>query len=206
MMGYHVLPLVDIQRAAGRGPLFDVFFNFTKFHRLDRNRGDGRVRIAESHGIPVDVAFSLAVDFEVAPDNGEVTLSFQYDGRRLGEVWVADLAERYRRLLESAAEDAAATLPRLIGPAEPAPQTLWQSRVRTLWQELNGVAPHDGDADFFAMGGGSLLAVRFAAALRDRYGVPITLPQLMNSVSFDAIVELCLSVAGDPVDGNGRQR
>ena len=202
MTGYHTLPLADIQRAAGCGPLFDVFFNFTKFHRLDRAGDKGRVRIAESHGVPVDVAFSLAVDFEVAPDSGELTLSFQYDGRRLGEEWVAELGKRYRRLLESAVEEAAAALPRLVGPDEPTPRTLWQNRVHAIWHELNDIAPYDGDANFFALGGSSLLAVRFAAALRDRYGVPITLPQFMNSVSFNAIVELCLSVAGDPVDGN----
>jgi hypothetical protein len=75
VMGRHALPLVDIQQAAGRRPLFDTFFNFMRFE--DHTPAAGGTRVVREHGDTVDVGFALATHVDVA--GGRTRLIVQYD-------------------------------------------------------------------------------------------------------------------------------
>ncbi len=193
LMGHHLFPLADIERALDARPLFDVFFNFTRFHQLGTTQHRG-ARIVGSRSIPVDVAFSLAVDFEVEPTTGELDLVVQYDGRRLVGEWVTALVERYHRMLELAVTSDPMWALSSLAAAPSSVSDGWHTRVREIWDELIGVPPHDSSTDFFTAGGDSLLALRFVAALRDRFGVTIPLPDFIRRARFDALTELCTHV------------
>jgi amino acid adenylation domain-containing protein len=54
----------------------------------------------------------------------------------------------------------------------------FDARVAEIWQELLGVTELGLEDDFFALGGQSLLAVRFVAAVKARLGVPFSLATL----------------------------
>jgi acyl carrier protein len=49
------------------------------------------------------------------------------------------------------------------------PQTPEEQWLAALWSELLDESPRHADADFFALGGSSMLAVRLSMRLRDRY-------------------------------------
>ncbi|MGF7238071.1 MAG: FkbM family methyltransferase, partial [Frankia sp.] len=201
MMGRHLTPLADIQQAAGRGPLFDVFFNYTRFHEVDEytrlhdvdepDAGVGMgVPVLASRGIPVDVAYALAVDAQVAPAGGALALYFQYDEQRLDGSRLAVLGDRFRELLGMVAAGDDQLLPALPGGSGGTGE-LWPARVSELWGDLLGTAPRDGGADFFADGGTSLLALRMVAVLRARYGVTVALPDFTGTPTFASLVGLC---------------
>jgi amino acid adenylation domain-containing protein/FkbM family methyltransferase len=175
--GHQIVPLAALERIAG-GRLFDTFFNYTSF---DPGAGPAPtwtyrdVQVAA----PVDVAFSLATDFQVAPASGVLSLSLQYDGRRLPGEGMRVLAARYRDLLESLAD----------GPAP----TAWQpprSPVTEVWRELAGSAPSSPAASFAASGGHSLLALRFVAMLRDRFGIILSLREFRADDRFASVLRL----------------
>lgn len=188
-MGHHLMPLADIQSALGRGPLFDVLFNFTRFHEL----ADGPARHStQNYGVASDVAYGLVVDFQAAPAGDGLLLSFQYDGSVLPQHRVDGLAKRYRELLELLL-DAPDTVLSALGAAvgsDGGPAAAREDRVRAVWQELTGVLPQPQD-DFFGSGGDSLLAVRFVAMLRDRHGIELRLCDLLRAARrYTALVEL----------------
>lgn len=190
LMGHHLVPLADIERNAGSGPLFDTFFNYTRFHEVPGG-ANCAITVLSSRGIPVDVALMLAVDFESDPAAGVLSLYFQYDKRQLSGQRVADLGGRYRDLLASAAALDAGPLPALLAAPNPPPADPWAARVSDAWRELVGAPPQAGGADFFAAGGTSLLALRLTAVLRDRFGAAIALPDFTREPTFAALVGLC---------------
>ncbi len=59
--------------------------------------------------------------------------------------------------------------PATLDPADPGVL----ERVRGVWGELLGAVPADADADFFALGGRSLTAVRLAYRVREVFGVGV---------------------------------
>ncbi|OLF04420.1 hypothetical protein BLA60_40970 [Actinophytocola xinjiangensis] len=184
LMGHHVVPLPDIERAVHSGPLFDVFVNYTRFHRLGERPGGTRV-LTNDLGGPVDVAFSLAVDFEVDAATGEPRLSLQYDGRRLSAHRIGALAARYRELVVATVDAPDAALPPVSTDTDPV------ARAAEVWRELTGVAPTD-DTGFFQVGGTSLLALRLVSVLRDRHGIAVGLDEFNRDGTFGAIRRLAL--------------
>ncbi|MEU8108759.1 SDR family NAD(P)-dependent oxidoreductase [Nonomuraea muscovyensis] len=56
-----------------------------------------------------------------------------------------------------------------------------EQAVAGLWAELFGVPVSDPEADFFALGGHSLLAVRMLGALGERFGVSLSLRDLLSA-------------------------
>ncbi|MGP3955760.1 SDR family NAD(P)-dependent oxidoreductase [Nonomuraea sp. 3N208] len=70
----------------------------------------------------------------------------------------------------------------LLSPAERA--------VAELWSELFGVPVTDPDADFFVLGGHSLLGVRMLAALGERFGVQLGMRDLLASPTVAGIAKL----------------
>ena len=122
-------------------------------------------------------AFSLATDFQVAPASGILSLSLQYDGRRLREEGIRVLAARYRDLLESLADG-------------PAPWQPPRSPVTEAWRELVGSDPSSPAASFAASGGHSLLALRFVAVLRDRYGIALSLREFRADDRYASVLRL----------------
>ncbi|MFI1194771.1 amino acid adenylation domain-containing protein [Micromonospora sp. NPDC020750] len=185
LMGHHRFPLAEIVRAGGTGPRFDSFFNYTHFHAAADAAGP---RIVASRGITVDVAFSLAVDVEVAPDTGRLALTLQYDGRRFDDDWADRIAGTFTRLL---ATDPTAPLPPL-GSTEAVPtdaRSRWSARVAGLWREVVGVSPRSDDTGFAAAGGDSLRALRLVAGLRQRYGSDLTLAEFVALDDFGALVD-----------------
>ncbi|MEV0611986.1 SDR family NAD(P)-dependent oxidoreductase [Nonomuraea sp. NPDC050404] len=85
--------------------------------------------------------------------------------------------------------------------------------VTELWSELFGVPVTDPDADFFALGGHSLLGVRMLAALGQRFGVQPGLRDLLAAPTVAGLAKLIESAgtrpyprvapAEDVLDGDG---
>jgi amino acid adenylation domain-containing protein len=69
--------------------------------------------------------------------------------------------------------------------------------VAEIWEELLGVKDLGLDDDFFALGGQSLLAVRFVARVKDRLGVPFRLATLFGAST--------LREVADAIRGGGGQ-
>lgn len=209
VMGAHVLPLADVEQAVGRGPLFDVFFNFTRFHLLESEKELDHP-IEEGEERATDVAFSLAVDFEVDPADSAMQLVFQYDGRRLSDERVDAMIQRYMRLLNKLSDSPTEPLTLPVDTPEGqasgvvvSPIDSWSDRVNDVWRELLGSPARTEHLDFFEAGGDSLLALRLVAALRRRYEVPITLPELLAEPRFSILVEHCVRFTdGETVTSN----
>ncbi|GAB3062608.1 amino acid adenylation domain-containing protein [Micromonospora schwarzwaldensis] len=184
LMGHHRFPLAEIVRAGGAGPRFDHFFNWTHFPPRPADAGS---RIVDSRGVTVDVAFSLAVDAELA--DGRLGLMVQYDHRHVPADRVDALADGFRRLL---AADPDAPLPPVAGPTPAAggdARQEWADHVAAAWQEVLGTAPRDPAAGFLAAGGDSLRALRLVTLLRQRHGSDLTLPEFTALGSYRALVE-----------------
>lgn len=200
LMGHHLLPLADVERAVGRGRLFDAFFNFTRFDKPEPGRR--RVRLEPGATVPVDVGFALAVDFEVDPRDHGLRLSLTYAAESLRDAEVAELAARYTWLLDALCADPAVPLP-AVGPAATSTSTPavdavteWEDRLTALWGEVLGHRPRSRDTDFFEAGGDSLSALRLVAALAERHAVPLDLPSFTREPRFDALLARCVAAGG----------
>ncbi|MDP9616470.1 amino acid adenylation domain-containing protein [Streptomyces demainii] len=186
MMGHHLLPLADVQSSLDRGPLFDVFFNFTQFHSL----GDPAGHTTQDHGVASDVAHGVVVDFEAAPEGDDVRLSLQYDGARLTAARAERLGERYRQLLETLAVSPDESLSPVVKMAPDFGKDHIEEPVSAAWRELIGLLPRTQDENFFEAGGDSLLALRLVAMLRDRHGIELDLGSVCRDARYSAIVRM----------------
>ncbi|RDI52702.1 type I polyketide synthase [Nocardia mexicana] len=72
--------------------------------------------------------------------------------------------------------------------------------VARLWTDLLGLEVADGEADFFALGGNSMLATRMLDLLNDRYGAEIRLRELLADSTVSAFARL-LSERRGPAPG-----
>ncbi|MDP4511309.1 SDR family NAD(P)-dependent oxidoreductase [Nonomuraea turcica] len=70
--------------------------------------------------------------------------------------------------------------------------------VAEVWSELFGVPVTDPDADFFALGGHSLLGVRMLAALSERFGVQPGMRDLLAAPTVAGIAKLIESARSQP--------
>ena len=68
--------------------------------------------------------------------------------------------------------------------------------ISEIWQELLGVTDVGLGDDFFALGGQSLLAVRFVAAVKDRLGVPFNLATLFAASTLREVSDAIRSGGG----------
>ncbi|NUQ79828.1 MAG: alpha/beta fold hydrolase, partial [Polyangiaceae bacterium] len=90
-------------------------------------------------------------------------------------------------------------------PMSPAEQAL-----AGIWRELLGVEVLRPDDNFFDLGGDSLLAVRLRTKIRERFGVPLALHDLVESPTVGALAKRLhdqaqdLSFEGDPPVSSAR--
>jgi acyl carrier protein len=70
----------------------------------------------------------------------------------------------------------------------PAPSGL-ADQVRELWAAAIGVADLDGDQDFFALGGDSLIAVELISQVRDRFGVDLSIGAIFDFPTLGSFIE-----------------
>lgn len=71
-----------------------------------------------------------------------------------------------------------------------------EARIARIWRELLGSEGEiDRNADFFALGGDSLLALRMAFLMEDEFGVPVRIEQFATGLT---IAELALFLSGAP--------
>lgn len=214
LIGYHRLPLADIQKAAGRGPLFDTFINVTRFHPVKELNTSQSTGIIASTGIPVDVGFTLAADFEIEPETGQIILTLQFDSQllpwdraeRLGRRYVARLGEAADVSITPPAADAdpSAFTPSVDSTGQPCDgDPLWRQRVGQLWQELLGTPPAGHMANLLAEGGDSLLGLRLVSGIRERHGCTVPLRDFLERPEFGALVELCEQAETIPLASMG---
>ncbi|MFH9427482.1 amino acid adenylation domain-containing protein [Streptomyces sp. NPDC017615] len=90
LMGHHLLPLADIQQLAAAGPLFDSFFNFTRFTGI-APATDGS-RVVSEHDDTVDVGFALASNADLGPAGARLVV--QYDDAALPAERIDAYADR----------------------------------------------------------------------------------------------------------------
>ncbi|HSU14721.1 non-ribosomal peptide synthetase [Longimicrobium sp.] len=67
------------------------------------------------------------------------------------------------------------------------PQTATERLLAATWAELLGVEQVPADASFFEIGGHSLLAAQMAARVREEFGVPLSLPQVLAAPTVSAL-------------------
>lgn len=105
MSPWRRLPLVDIQQAAGRGPLFDYGFNFVQFHRLGRIEDSHEFgSLDDPHYSREDTEFALMATFSVHPPEHRLGLFLVVDADRVSATRADRLTNRYRSTLAAAAE------------------------------------------------------------------------------------------------------
>jgi acyl carrier protein len=79
---------------------------------------------------------------------------------------------------------------------EPA-SSLWE-RLASIWAEVLGVERIGRDADFFELGGQSLLAVQIVSRVRDEYGVRPQAAALFLEPRFEDFVALVARLLTSP--------
>ncbi|PCC68476.1 amino acid adenylation domain-containing protein [Nannocystis exedens] len=87
-------------------------------------------------------------------------------------------------------------------PAFVAPRPGLEAELAALWTEVLDVAPIGRDDDFFALGGGSLLATQLGARVRAALGLELSLAALFSARTL-AATAAALALAGD--DGIARE-
>jgi amino acid adenylation domain-containing protein len=94
------------------------------------------------------------------------------------------------------------SLPELIAPAEGflAPRNNVEEQLTAIWEDLLQVRPIGVTDDFFDRGGQSLLAVRLAARIEERFGRSIALSDLLKGSTIEALA----ARLGEPVGSHSR--
>ncbi|SBT46833.1 AMP-binding protein [Micromonospora narathiwatensis] len=94
--------------------------------------------------------------------------------------------------------------PRAVSDGGPRGRGPIEGAVGRVWAELLPTAPADGWGDFFAAGGHSLLLVRLAHRLAERFGVDVPLRDLLAAptvAGMAAVVRAATAGNGDPTAG-----
>lgn len=72
-----------------------------------------------------------------------------------------------------------------------APETELEANIQAIWQELLGQENISVDANFFEIGGHSLLGIRLASACREKLDVELPLKVLMEGPTIRALAQQC---------------
>lgn len=72
-----------------------------------------------------------------------------------------------------------------------APETELEASIQAIWQELLGQENISVEANFFEIGGHSLLGIRLASACRERLGIELPLKDLMEGPTIRALAKQC---------------
>jgi amino acid adenylation domain-containing protein len=100
---HRAFPMFEIQRLAGRSPLFETMFDYRNFHVYEGLPRDGRlVPTGYAHREHTDIPFTAV--FSTSSD-GELYLSLKYDPHRYREDEIRAALGRYARALELIAEN-----------------------------------------------------------------------------------------------------
>jgi amino acid adenylation domain-containing protein len=74
-----------------------------------------------------------------------------------------------------------------------------QRRLAALWSQLLGVEVQHRDADFFRLGGHSLIAMRLSGRIHAEFGLSIPLPELFSDARLDRLAAWIDEARGKPV-------
>jgi amino acid adenylation domain-containing protein/FkbM family methyltransferase len=192
---HRFVPLDIVQRLAGGRPLLDAFFNFTHFYDV----GASPAPMTTSRITPVDVAFRLAVDFEIDSASGELLTSFQYNASTLDDQFAADFSTALREAIDAASRDphASATIdssrtvaarehvvdPTPSSSASVEPRTEVERRVAAIWRDVLRLERVGVTDPFAAVGGHSLLATQIVLRIREEMSCALPLSVLCENAT-----------------------
>ncbi|MCR6485758.1 amino acid adenylation domain-containing protein [Amycolatopsis sp. OK19-0408] len=114
LLPHRRFPLFEIQRLAGRSPLFETGFDYRDFHVYDTLDDDAPVTLVErDHRETTDIPFAAA--FARSRDHGGLVMMLSHDRTQFPAAQIAEVLDRYLAALGEIAADPARD-PR---PAEP---------------------------------------------------------------------------------------
>ncbi|MFJ5294415.1 condensation domain-containing protein [Streptomyces sp. NPDC088348] len=215
---HHVVERINPPRDSSRHPLYQVAFQYVhesaplRLIGVDVTDVSGRLL----HRSEVTTEFDLLAEVREEAD-GQHVLSLRY-ATDLFDATVMDGAARaYVEILDAAVATPDATLARLIEAARSlptsgtklskspenvqhrlapigvapvvAPRTELHERIATVWAEVLGLSDVDCAANFFAMGGSSLLGAQLVRRLSAELGLHLELIDLFDTESVDGLVE-----------------
>jgi amino acid adenylation domain-containing protein/non-ribosomal peptide synthase protein (TIGR01720 family) len=102
-MPHRRVPLVELQRRVGTGPLFDTDFNFVNFHVFDSLRGVDALHLLDSR-TREETNFTLATNFSRDNASGSINGSLSVDYARFAPHVAAVLPALYLAALRAMAE------------------------------------------------------------------------------------------------------
>ncbi|MFI8510833.1 amino acid adenylation domain-containing protein [Streptomyces sp. NPDC085460] len=170
LLPYHHVPLPDVQRAAGLGPLFDtcvVFENFPGAEELPADPDD-TLRLVEVSGHD---AYHYPLKLMVVPGD-RLRLELGHRPDLVGEEVAGEVAGLLRELLDGLPDAMTEPVQRFLAP-EPDPHGALLGRVAELVAEVLGRNAVRGDEDIFDLGCDSLVALRLAGRLEAELGHPV---------------------------------
>ncbi|MFF0487027.1 amino acid adenylation domain-containing protein [Streptomyces sp. NPDC004435] len=170
LLPYHHVPLPDVQRAAGLGPLFDtcvVFENFPGAEELPADPDD-TLRLVEVSGHD---AYHYPLKLMVVPGD-RLRLELGHRPDLVGDEVAAEVAGLLRELLDALPEAMTEPVLRFLAP-EPDPDGALRGRVTELVAEVLGRDAVGADEDVFGLGCDSLLALRLAGRLEAELDRPV---------------------------------
>ena len=133
LLPYRRYPLFEIQRAAGRSPLFEVLFDYRDFHVYGDLPADGPLEVVgrdffEQTNLPFAAAFSRSRGQALA-------LVLTYDRNQFPRAQVEQAREHYLRMLAAIASDPAGD------PRDTSRHLATDSRVIASWNATGKVYP-----------------------------------------------------------------
>ena len=186
LLGHQHLRLTDIQRAAGQGEMFDtvtVVLNYP----LDETPAEPIRGVTVTDIAGYDAAH-LPLRLTAGTRQGRLQLRLEYRPDAFDEATIRSIADRLTDLLTrddfgtplaaldlaTASTDAAA-----VEIAEP--RTPQEEILCTLFAEILGVDRVRPDADFFALGGQSLSAVKLLSRIRTVFGAELPIRAVFDT-------------------------
>ncbi|MEU9350965.1 condensation domain-containing protein, partial [Streptomyces griseoloalbus] len=227
---HHVVDRVNPPRDSSRHPLYQVAFQLVPENQPLNLVGVEATEVSD-HLLPgggITTEFDLLAEVRESADGGH-TLSLRYATELFDAATVAAVARAYVELLAAAVARPDAVLARLAeamtslpaartaqpagdfaglpsratrtGGVSAAPRTELHGRIAAVWAQVLDLPEVDCAANFFAIGGSSLLGAQLVRRLRAELGLDITLIDLFESESVDGLVEFLsdASSSGLPV-------